>query len=61
MNHDHHDLELQTPVKDEVKTDLDAHPVPAVVEGIVILKDVDIDFPDGGLRAWLVVFGVSCS
>jgi len=25
------------------------------------LKDKDIDFPDGGLRAWLVVFGAFCS
>jgi hypothetical protein len=39
--------------------ELGKHCPPAVVENITILKDADLDFPDGGLRAWLVVFGVS--
>lgn len=35
-------------------------PIPALPTGPATLKDDDIFYPEGGLRAWLVVFGSFC-
>jgi hypothetical protein len=47
----------QDPKLEATGTDEEAKKVSPFAE----VKDADIDFPDGGLRAWLVVAGVRSS
>lgn len=45
-------------VGDHGRDSLDEKETPSSQDASSIVKDADIEFPDGGLRAWLIVVAV---